>query len=110
MTAHWIERTAPGVWTLKADLLAYTHLRYSHTGERLGQALFKILERVGIERKVRLPALPHSCTNFWQHGYSTGDNLQVNDVMLRELETQLTLAHIDDWKADEHRLKCVVHP
>lgn len=57
VTAHWIERTAPGVWTLKADLLAYTHLRYSHTGERLGQALFKILDRIGIARKVRLTSL-----------------------------------------------------
>lgn len=46
--------------------------------------------------------------NILQHGYSTGDNLQVNDVMLRELETQMVLVHIDDWVADEHRLKYVL--
>lgn len=40
------------VWTLKADLAGFIALPYAHTGQRLGQALFKVLARLGIERQV----------------------------------------------------------
>lgn len=40
------------LWELKSGLLGFTQLNNAHNGERLGQALFKIIKRVGIEKKV----------------------------------------------------------
>lgn len=52
VTAHWIEELTPGKWELKNALIGFTRLNNAHNGERLGQALFKIVKRVGIEHKV----------------------------------------------------------
>ena len=54
VTAHWIEEPTPAKWELKSALIGFTRLNNAHNGERLGQALFKIIKRVGIEDKVRL--------------------------------------------------------
>jgi len=54
-TAHWIEEPTPGKWELKSALIGFTRLNNAHNGERLGQALFKIVRRVGIELKVSEP-------------------------------------------------------
>ena len=35
-------------------LLGFTRLNSAHNGKRLGQALFKVLTRLGIEDKVRI--------------------------------------------------------
>lgn len=53
VTAHWIESTTPTQWELKNALLGFTKLNNAHNGKRLGQALYKIIKRVGIESKVR---------------------------------------------------------
>ena len=53
VTGHWIEESVPTQWELKSDLLGFTRLNNAHNGERLGQALFKIADRVGITHKVR---------------------------------------------------------
>ncbi|KAF8227733.1 hypothetical protein L208DRAFT_1295183 [Tricholoma matsutake] len=52
VTAHWIEESTPGKWELKSALIGFTWLNNAHNGEWLGQALFKIVRRVGIEHKV----------------------------------------------------------
>lgn len=52
VTAHWIEQLIPGKWELKSALIGFTRLNNAHNGERLGQALFKIVKRVRIEHKV----------------------------------------------------------
>ena len=52
VTGHWIEESSKGVWTLQSALLGFTHIPYAHTGKRLGQVLYKVLERVGITHKV----------------------------------------------------------
>ena len=52
VTGHWIEESKPLHWELKNTLLGFTRLNNAHNGKRLGQALFKILKRVGIEGKV----------------------------------------------------------
>ncbi len=49
---HWIEESKPLHWELKNTLLGFTWLNNAHNGNQLGQALFKILKRVGIEGKV----------------------------------------------------------
>ncbi|KAF8227747.1 hypothetical protein L208DRAFT_1295190 [Tricholoma matsutake] len=50
VTAHWIEELTPGKW----------ELNNAHNGERLGQALFKIVRHVRIEDKVRVSLLSYS--------------------------------------------------
>jgi hypothetical protein len=51
VTGHWIEESTPTQWEIKSGLLGFTRLNNAHNGERLGQALFKIIKRVGIEHK-----------------------------------------------------------
>jgi hypothetical protein len=53
VTGHWIEEESPTKWELKSTLLGFTRISNAHNGERLGQALYKVLKRVGIEHKVR---------------------------------------------------------
>ena len=50
--AHWIEEPTPVKWELRSALIGFTQLNNAHNGEHLGQALFKIIKRVGIEKKV----------------------------------------------------------
>ena len=53
VTGHWIEECSPGKWTLEHALLGFTRMNTAHNGQRLGQALYKICNRVGIVYKVR---------------------------------------------------------
>lgn len=53
VTGHWIEESTPSNWELKSALLGFTRLNNAHNGMRLGQALYKIVQRVGIAHKVR---------------------------------------------------------
>jgi hypothetical protein len=52
VTGHWIEEPMTTQWEIKSGLLGFTRLNNVHNGERLGQALFKIIKQVGIEHKV----------------------------------------------------------
>lgn len=52
VTAHWIEEERPGVWRMGMALIGFTQLNNSHNGRRLGQALYKVVARVQIQRKV----------------------------------------------------------
>jgi hypothetical protein len=52
VTGHWIEETTTTAWELQCAVLGFTQLNNSHNGQRLGQALFKIVDRVGIAQKV----------------------------------------------------------
>jgi hypothetical protein len=53
VTGHWMEETSPGVWVLREALLGFTRMNNAHHGIRLGQTLFKIVERLGIINRVR---------------------------------------------------------
>lgn len=57
VTAHWIEEARPGEWELQNVIIGFTRLNNAHNGRRLGQALFKIVQRIGIEHKVRRYAI-----------------------------------------------------
>jgi hypothetical protein len=50
--AHWIRESTDSQWELKSVLIGFTKLNNAHNGVRLGQALFKVIKRVGIENKV----------------------------------------------------------
>lgn len=52
LTGHWIEERTVGVWSVQSALLGFTRLNNAHNGVRLGQALFKLVKRVGIAHKV----------------------------------------------------------
>lgn len=54
VTGHWVEETSPGVWEIQEALFGFTRLNNAHHGVRLGQALFKIVDRLGIAKRVRL--------------------------------------------------------
>lgn len=51
ITGSWIKEVN-GQWDLRTALLGFTQLNNAHNGARLGQALFKIVSRVGIAHKV----------------------------------------------------------
>lgn len=57
VSGHWVEEPSPGVWKVESALLGFTRLNNSHNGRRLGQALFKIVDRLGIAHKVTLYSL-----------------------------------------------------
>ncbi|KAH7902997.1 hypothetical protein BJ138DRAFT_972357, partial [Hygrophoropsis aurantiaca] len=67
VTGHWIEETATGVWECMCAVLGFTQLHGAHSGNRLGQALFKITERINISHKI---------------GYITCDNASNNTTMM----------------------------
>jgi hypothetical protein len=52
VTAHWIEIIDSKTWKLNGALIGFVLLNGAHNGQRLGQALFKVVKRVGIEKKV----------------------------------------------------------
>jgi hypothetical protein len=59
----------PTQWELKSALIGFIRLSNAHSGERLGQALFKIILRIGIECKVcsLMQASPHSLLSHTYH-------------------------------------------
>ena len=64
VTGHWIEESIPSHWELKSGLLGFTQLNNAHNGKQLGQTLFKIIERVGIEHKVCAASYLTICTPY----------------------------------------------
>ena len=52
VTCHWIEECAPGEWTVEQALLGFVQMNTAHNGARLGQALYKVCNRVQIVPKV----------------------------------------------------------
>lgn len=52
VTGHWIEELSVGVWEIQSTVIGFTLLNNAHNGIRLGQALFKIVDQVGIAHKV----------------------------------------------------------
>ena len=54
---HWIEERAPAVWTLESALLGFIQMNTAHNGARLGQALYKVCNRLQIVPKVSIDSL-----------------------------------------------------
>lgn len=57
VTGHWIEESAVGDWTEEHALLGFTQLNTAHNGTRLGQALYKVCNRLDIIQKVSVRTL-----------------------------------------------------
>ena len=91
VTAHWIEEPTSAKWELKNALIGFTRLNNAHNGERLGQALFKVIERIGIGHKVSLlvRSMFHFCLSVVKVGHITCDNASNNTTMMKELAARL---------------------
>jgi hypothetical protein len=64
----------------------------AHDGVRLGRALFKIIKRIGIERKVRLHRiLVLDMSHYDQVGWITCDNASNNLTMLENFASRLNV-------------------
>lgn len=94
VTGHWIEETQPGIWKLQNALLGFVRLNNAHNGIQLGQALFKVICRVGIEHKVS--SRPINCAlscelSLWitQIGYVTCDNASNNGTMMQQFAERI---------------------
>ncbi len=48
VTAHWVESLTDLQWELKSALAVFVQLNNAHHSCRLGQALFKIVDCLGI--------------------------------------------------------------
>lgn len=54
ITLHFIQEMARNHYELRSELGAFVHLPFSHSGERLGQTLYRSFMRVQAEKKVSL--------------------------------------------------------
>lgn len=63
VTGHWIEEVEPNKWALQNTLFGFTSMNTAHNGKRLGQALFKTCERLGIVEKVNIYKLEYNEAN-----------------------------------------------
>jgi hypothetical protein len=108
VTGHWIEEPSPKVWTLKSALLGFTRLNNAHNGKRLGQALFKIVDRVGISHKVRAHNSPDFIgliTVLCQVGHISCDNAKNNGTMLQEFAIRMGTATKKTFNWRKRRIK-----
>jgi hypothetical protein len=89
VTGHWIEEVTKNEWVLKNALFGFTHMNTAHNGKRLGQALYKICQRLDIVKKVcfimqKIQYLTRSLTWIVQIGHITCDNASNNNTMMTE--------------------------
>src|SRR5260370_7406405 len=84
-----------GKWELKSALIGFTQLNNAHNGEWLGQALFKIVKRLGIEHKVSALSLSvftlsiSHCNYAVKVGHVTSNNASNNPTMFKEFPPPL---------------------
>jgi hypothetical protein len=108
VTGHWIEEPIPSKWELNSALFGFTRLNNAHNGVRLGQALFKIIVRVGIKQKVSVCNTPGVALpiNPLKVGHVTCDNASNNVTMMKEFAARLKTTDKEyNWK--RRKIKCV---
>ena len=98
VTAHYIVREGSnGHLLLRSGLLAFRHIRGSHTGENLARILSEIIHEMGIANRVS--AIRCCLQTFNTHfpskiGSLTADNAANNNTMMQHLEARLRDAKI----------------
>jgi len=116
VTAHWVQEPMLGKWELKSALIGFTRLNNAHNGERLGQALFKIVKRLGIEHKVSALSLSvftlsiSHCNYAVKVGHVTCDNASNNSTMLKEFAARLKSITGKPYNWKNRKIKCVIGP
>ncbi|PSR75311.1 hypothetical protein PHLCEN_2v9174 [Hermanssonia centrifuga] len=94
VTAHWIQELPNREWELRSALIGFTQLNNAHNGPRLGQALFKIVDRLGIADKI---------------GHVTCDNAKNNGTMLKEFAFRLEQKTGKPFDYIWRRVNCLAH-
>ena len=109
VTGHWIEELAPTKWELNSALLGFTRLNNAHNGERLGQALFKIIIRIGIAHKVSsyFECISLIFASNLKVGHITCDNASNNVTMMKELATHLKSSTKKEYNWKERKIRFV---
>ncbi|KAF7372312.1 putative AC transposase [Mycena venus] len=65
VTGHWIEEVIPGGWESREALIGFVRLNNAHNGVRLGQALYKVVARLGIQKRIHNN---RRCRQQWYRG------------------------------------------
>lgn len=94
VTGSWVEEKVLSVWTIETALLGFVRLNDSHHGTRLGQALYKVVQRVGLTNKV---------------GYVTSDSATNNDTMMDEFGDHVKSNTGIPYNGRKRRLRCMAH-
>src|SRR5260221_10820101 len=113
---YWVQEPMLGKWELKSALIGFTQLNNAHNGEQLGQALFKIVKRLGIEHKVSALSLLvftlsiSHCNYAVKVGYVTCDNASNNSTMLKEFTARLKSITGKPYNWKNRKIKYVIGP
>src|SRR5216684_2261128 len=116
VTVHRVQEPMLGKWELKSALIGFTQLNNAHNGEQLGQALFKIVKRLGIEHKVSALSLSvftlsiSHCNYAVKVGHVTCDNTSNNSTMLKELAARLKSITGKPYNWKNRKIKCIIGP
>jgi hypothetical protein len=97
VTVHWIKEPTPAKWELKSALIGFTWLNNAHNSKQLGQALFKIIEHVGLEHKISvfyIVNIPLHLSFAAKVSHITCDNASNNLTMMRELAVRLKINNL----------------
>ncbi|THH18798.1 hypothetical protein EUX98_g8896 [Antrodiella citrinella] len=94
VTAHWIDESKPLNWEMQNAIIGFTRLNSAHNGVRLGQALYKIVDRIGVAHKV---------------GHITCDNASNNKTMLREFAKHIFTKTGKAYDVKSRQVNCIAH-
>jgi hypothetical protein len=88
INAHYITAPTnrPNDWEMKSDELAFMKIEGRHTGQNLGEAVARTIERYGLKKKT---------------GWRTSDGASVNRSASRTIEHEIA-PHDATWTAEEH--------
>ncbi|KAJ8457523.1 hypothetical protein ONZ45_g18279 [Pleurotus djamor] len=101
VTAHWIQGTifvshggrSRYAIRMRADLIGFSHIPGSHTGESICKTFLAVLERVGIKQRI---------------GWVTVDNASNNTTFIECLERELKILGIPFSQSERH-IRCFPH-
>ena len=82
VTGHWIEEPHPGIWELHSAFFGFVQLNNAHNGKRLGGALFKIVDWLGIAHKASEYDQWHCICAVTNHRYGRLNILHVTTHLI----------------------------
>ncbi|PPR07616.1 hypothetical protein CVT24_004169 [Panaeolus cyanescens] len=92
ITAHFIVKVLK-TYTLRNELIAFRHIKGTHSGANIGKEMYNILENVGITNKL---------------GHITTDNASNNSTMMEEMVKSLEGLGVP-FHAKSNHIRCFPH-
>ncbi|PPR04216.1 hypothetical protein CVT24_013300 [Panaeolus cyanescens] len=92
ITAHFIVKVLK-TYTLRNELIAFRHIKGTHSGANIGKEMYNILENVGITNKL---------------GHITTDNASNNSTMMEEMVHSLEGLGVP-FHAKSNHIRCFPH-